>query len=170
MKKGFTLIELLVVISIIAMILAVALPNFLGARVRARDAKRKSELLELKTALRVYYNDYARYPMWSGGGTTIDGCGTSGTGGCPVCATANFAAGGTDGCSNVYMKQFPAINGTASFRYYQVGTDDFRLVTTLENVSDGDSTASQARCPAAVPTGQSGAVVYAAADYVLCAD
>jgi len=39
MKKAFTLIELLVVIAIIGMLSALFLPNFMGARERARDAK-----------------------------------------------------------------------------------------------------------------------------------
>src|SRR3989304_4722403 len=77
MKKGFSLIELLVVITIIAALVAVALPNFLGARQRARDAKKKAELRELKSALRLYYNDFNSYP--GGTGYYIKGCGATGT-------------------------------------------------------------------------------------------
>ena len=56
-SRGFSLIELLVVIAITAALIAVALPNFVGARERARDVKRKAEMAELRNALRLYYND-----------------------------------------------------------------------------------------------------------------
>ena len=58
-KEAFTLVELLVSIAVIATIIGLALPNFLGARTRARDARRKGELGQLKTALQLYYNDYS---------------------------------------------------------------------------------------------------------------
>lgn len=61
-KSGFSLIELLVVISIIAVLVAVLLPNMIGARERAADAKLKSKLRQFGTAMRLYYNDHGSYP------------------------------------------------------------------------------------------------------------
>ncbi len=151
-NKGFTLIELLVVIAIIAMIIGVSLPNFLGARERSRDAKKKAELTQLKTALRLYYNDYGHYPSQSSGGlktlTGMLGCGTNGVSACPVCATADFASGGSDGCTTVYMKKFPSYSQTLF--YFSDGADNYRLAVTLENPSDSDLTTSQTRCPSAL--------------------
>jgi prepilin-type N-terminal cleavage/methylation domain-containing protein len=155
---GFTLIELLVVIGIIAIILALVMPNFMGMRQRARDVKRKTELGEIKTALRLYYNDYQNYP---GGSGTIDGCGTDGGATCPVCATADFAAGGADGCNNIYMKKFPD-----SWLYYVAAGDDFCLMTTLENPGDTDATASQTKC--ATPC--DGLFAPGSHQYLMCAD
>ncbi|MFA5103139.1 MAG: type II secretion system protein, partial [Candidatus Thermoplasmatota archaeon] len=43
-KQGFTLIELLVAIAIMAVIMALAFPNYLSARERARDTKLKAEM------------------------------------------------------------------------------------------------------------------------------
>lgn len=59
---GFTLIELLVVISIIGILTALLLANFVGIRERGRDAKIKNDMNALKTALRLYYNDNQTYP------------------------------------------------------------------------------------------------------------
>lgn len=61
-NNGFSLIELLVVISIIAVLSALLMANFMGARERARDAQKISDLESIKTALRMYYNDNQFYP------------------------------------------------------------------------------------------------------------
>ena len=156
MKKGFSLIELLVVITIIAALVAVALPNFLGARQRARDAKKKAELGQLKNALRLYYNDYSAYP--GGSGTTIDGCGAAGTSACP--AAGPFQAGPA-GTETVYMKGLPADYNYNRHPLKPTDTDDFLAKVTLDNASDTDIGASQARCGYPTPT---------PLEYHLCAD
>jgi prepilin-type N-terminal cleavage/methylation domain-containing protein len=50
-RKGFTLIELLIVIAIILILIAIALPNFLEAQIRARVTKANGELRSLATAM-----------------------------------------------------------------------------------------------------------------------
>jgi general secretion pathway protein G len=60
--KGFTLIELLVVISIIGILATLVTANLNAARSRARDTERKSDLKNIQTALRLYYNDNGGYP------------------------------------------------------------------------------------------------------------
>lgn len=60
--SGFTLIELLVVISIIGILAALILANMVGIRERAADTKTKNDMNQLKTALRIVYNDTQSYP------------------------------------------------------------------------------------------------------------
>lgn len=61
-QKGFTLIELLIVVAIIAILAAIAVPNFLEAQVRAKVSRTKSDMRALNTAIEAYYVDQNRYP------------------------------------------------------------------------------------------------------------
>lgn len=62
MKKAFTLIELLVVVAIIAILAAIAVPNFLNAMTRANVSRVKADMRTLATALETYRLDTNRYP------------------------------------------------------------------------------------------------------------
>lgn len=62
-EKGFTLIELLIVIAIIAILAAIAIPNFLQAQTRSKVSRVKGELRSIATALEAYYVDYNDYPL-----------------------------------------------------------------------------------------------------------
>ncbi|PIS41232.1 MAG: hypothetical protein COT25_04205 [Candidatus Kerfeldbacteria bacterium CG08_land_8_20_14_0_20_42_7] len=69
-KKGFTLIELLVVIAIIAILSAIGLVALNGAREKARDAQRRSDIAQIRTALSLYYDDNgSTYPVTVTGDT-----------------------------------------------------------------------------------------------------
>jgi len=61
-NKGFTLIELLVVISIIGILSTLAVVSLNNARVKARDAKRVSDVKQIQTALELYLSDSDGYP------------------------------------------------------------------------------------------------------------
>jgi prepilin-type N-terminal cleavage/methylation domain-containing protein len=60
--KGFTLIELLIVIAIILILIAIALPNFLEAQIRAKIVRAKGELRTVGIAMEAYYLDWKFYP------------------------------------------------------------------------------------------------------------
>jgi type II secretion system protein G len=62
-KHGFTLIELLIVVTIIAVLAAIAVPNFLEAQVRSKVARTVNDLRTLSTALEVYRVDTNGYPV-----------------------------------------------------------------------------------------------------------
>lgn len=71
-QKGFTLIELLVVISIIGILSTIAMTSLNGARKKARDARRKSDLNQMVLAMDQYYAQYGTYVVtgtgWRGSG------------------------------------------------------------------------------------------------------
>jgi len=60
---GFTLIELLVVISIIGILSSFAVVSLNSARAKARDALRKGDMAQLRTAVNLYYDDNDKYPI-----------------------------------------------------------------------------------------------------------
>ena len=60
-EEGFTLIELMVVVLIIAILIAIAIPQFLGARGRAQDSAAKSDLRNALTAEKTFYTDTQAY-------------------------------------------------------------------------------------------------------------
>lgn len=62
-RLGFTLIELLIVVAIIAILAAIAVPNFLEAQTRAKVSRVKADLRTLATGMESYYVDNNKYPV-----------------------------------------------------------------------------------------------------------
>jgi prepilin-type N-terminal cleavage/methylation domain-containing protein len=62
-RIGFTLIELLIVVAIIAILAAIAVPNFLEAQVRSKIARVKNDQRTLATAFESYAVDNNRPPL-----------------------------------------------------------------------------------------------------------
>jgi len=60
-EEGFTLIELMVVVLIIAILLAIAIPTFLGAQNRAKDRSAQSDLRNSLTAAKTLATDQEGY-------------------------------------------------------------------------------------------------------------
>src|SRR3954463_1821587 len=60
-EEGFTLIELMVVVLIIAILLAIAIPSFLGARSKAQDRAAQSNARNALTAEKTFYTDNQKY-------------------------------------------------------------------------------------------------------------
>jgi type IV pilus assembly protein PilA len=60
-EGGFTLIELLVVIVIIGILLAIAVPSYLGFRGRAQNADAQANLREAVPSVEAYFSDHGKY-------------------------------------------------------------------------------------------------------------
>src|SRR5208283_1504784 len=61
-EYGFTLIELLIVVAIIAILAAIAIPNFLQAQIRSKMARAQADMASLAKAIEAYYVDNDDYP------------------------------------------------------------------------------------------------------------
>lgn len=69
---AFTLIELLIVVAIIAILAAIAVPNFLNAQVRAKVARAQADMRTMVTAIESYRVDNNRVPpRWGVEGTNF---------------------------------------------------------------------------------------------------
>lgn len=121
-SRGFTLIELLIVIVIIGILTTLLATNFIGARQRARDAKRKSELLQIQSALELYRADAGNYP-------TTDQF--------PSCGSAGGPLQGPSGGAT-YMQLIPCDSLTNRSYTYESDGSTYSIYACLENVSDSD--------------------------------
>lgn len=123
-KKGFTLIELLVAISIIATLTAILLPNFMGARERAKDAQKKQDMESVKNALRLFYNDTQSYPSGIPAGARVTNIGST------------------------IVNYLPSVSGIGYTYYYQQlnNGDSFQLCVPLDAATGTDVADSQMRC------------------------
>lgn len=125
-ERAFTLIELLVVISIIGILATLVTANLNAARARARDAARKSDLKNIQTALRMYYNDNSAYPI-----------------------SVPFGSEFTSPSDVVYMNIVPhdplyndSDETPVDYVYTRLDDDNFTLLACLENQSDANCNAS----------------------------
>jgi general secretion pathway protein G len=60
--KGFTLVELMVVLTVIALLLSIVVPDYVGRVRRAEEAVLKENLAVMRDALDKHYADVGRYP------------------------------------------------------------------------------------------------------------
>ena len=63
-NQAFTLMELLIVVALIAILAAIAVPNFLEVQARFKVSASKTDIRSLVTALESYYIDNDGYPIF----------------------------------------------------------------------------------------------------------
>lgn len=71
MKKGFTLIEILIAIAIIAVLTAIGVVSYTSVNKNSRDAKRRGDIEQIRSALELYRADKGFYPSTGDGSYTV---------------------------------------------------------------------------------------------------
>ena len=137
--EGFTLIELMVVVMIIAVLIAIAIPSFLGFRKSAQDRSAQSELRNVLLSEKAYWLDNGDYTATAADITAFE-------------PNANIHA--TDPATGVFLD----LNGASSDIVCMVRTADSGNTFSIWESSSagtfyGSTDLSGADCPATTPTG-----------------
>ncbi|MFZ2024956.1 MAG: prepilin-type N-terminal cleavage/methylation domain-containing protein [Microgenomates group bacterium] len=70
-RHGFTLMEILIAIAIIAVLTAIGIVSYGSINRNARNAKRKSDVGQMQSALELYRSDFGYYPAINTGGMAV---------------------------------------------------------------------------------------------------
>lgn len=120
-SKGFTLIELLVVIAIVGLLSTLGVVALGSARLKARDARRVSDLKQLGTALELYSTDQNVYPIANNLDLGIDDA-----------ACLNGSGWQATGCLAPYMGVVPKDPTNDTYYIYSSSGTAYTIRATLE--------------------------------------
>ena len=127
MKKAYTLIEILIVATIIVLLTAVAVVSYSNFLKQSRDAKRKTDIEQIRAALEMYRSDSDSYDPYAS-----DNC----------ASYVSLTLG-----SPKYIQSMPADPKSSSGFYYRcdIAADDYTIGAFLET---GTETPSCGNCGA----------------------
>jgi type IV pilus assembly protein PilA len=130
-RKGFTLVELMIVVAIIGILAAIAIPNFLNFRLKAKTSEAKSNLGAIRSTEVAYY---AEWSTWVGAETLIPATPTGRVGNdikVPWDKTSRFSILGFAPEGNVFFSY--DLEGTE----WPIGTDGFTSNAVGDLDTDG---------------------------------
>jgi len=121
-SQGFTLLELMLVIVILGVLVLLISGNFFTSLKKGRDARRKTDLKEIKNALELYYQDYGEYPE-------------------PT--YMNFGSSFSRGNKTYFQKLPQDPLEKCSYKYMRTDSQTYYLLSTIENSQDSGPGVSQ---------------------------
>jgi type IV pilus assembly protein PilA len=129
-QKGFSLIELLIVVAIILIIAAIAIPNFMKARMSANEASAVQTTRAIFTAEAAYYASGWQNPNSIGYSAQLSDLGDSGgcnppsaTSACQIDSTVANATSPQTGKSGYYFTYVPHNAGAGSNTAFDLNAD-----------------------------------------------
>jgi general secretion pathway protein G len=133
MKKGFTLMEILIAIAIIAVLTAVGIVSYVSINRNARDAKRRGDIEQIRSALEMFRSDKGSYPAVGDLGWTD---------------ASNLNTGDSDtGLVDTYIPAIPSDPQSTNFVYRYRGINNYYgycLEANVENTATATDTCGAA--------------------------
>jgi len=115
-RKSFSLVEILVVVTIISLLAGIAATSYAQFIRQSRDAKRKTDIEQIRAAIEMYRNFNNVYPT-AGAAPGMD-----------------FGTGGITDSSSTYLSKLPNDPQAVRSYYYEYDSgQDYRLCAYLES-------------------------------------